>query len=122
LDAIRIFLKVALKKRFSFLFCCSGFVFPRCSHNCRFTPREWDYGAIPYTRPVSAELRIKNDGAADADLILLNICFCTSVDPERITVRAGEESMVTITFNPSDYSGYVRNGISIHSNVPDRNG
>lgn len=78
-----------------------------------------DFGNIPANASTEKEIVFTNTGKKE--LILKSIqpnCSCVSASAPKTTLRPGESSTVTISFNPGDRSGTQNKAITFYSNDP----
>jgi len=82
-----------------------------------FEKTTYDFGGIDNVKPVTQDVTFKNTG--DATLNIENVktsCGCTASKVEKSVLEPGEDSFVTVTFNPAGKAGKVRKSITFFSN------
>ena len=101
-----------------FLAACNG------SPSITVEPVELDLGNISPTQPVEATVLVTNDGPGmleNADV--RTSCGCTTATVESESLATGEETTMTITFDPLAHEGLygpLMRIIFIQSNDPDQ--
>ncbi|MCF0206672.1 MAG: DUF1573 domain-containing protein, partial [Bacteroidales bacterium] len=84
-----------------------------------FQSTEYDFGTIKQGEKVTYEYKFKNEGKSD--LIIRKVkatCGCTVPNPEKMVIKAGEESFIKATFNSSGKKGRQSKPITITTNDP----
>lgn len=84
------------------LACCSY-----AAADIRFSSTQWDFGTIPDTAPVKKDITARNEFNEPVSITIIPTCDCLYVDPAEITLKPGEESTFTFTFNPEGYAGEI---------------
>lgn len=80
---------------------------------------ELDLGEVAANKKVKGKFVLKNDGVNNLQLIRIKPeCGCTSTIPGATEAAEGEEIVLEIEFDPSDYNGLVVKTIDVYSNDP----
>ncbi|OFX21788.1 MAG: hypothetical protein A2041_14040 [Bacteroidetes bacterium GWA2_31_9b] len=85
----------------------------------QFEKADHDFGKIKGTENVEHLFKFKNVGKSD--LIIRKIkasCGCTTVEPEKTTLKPGESSMFKTIFKPGGRKGVQRKSINVITNDP----
>jgi hypothetical protein len=78
-----------------------------------------DFGSLRQNQPVSRELQLFNYGKSPLEIrALVGNCSCLQAVAEKQVLKAGESTVVTITFNPQDRKGTQNKSITVYSNDP----
>ncbi|MDR2835383.1 MAG: DUF1573 domain-containing protein [Bacteroidales bacterium] len=84
-----------------------------------FDKSEYDFGTIKQGDKATYNFTFKNSGKSD--LVLRKIkttCGCTATNPEKMIIKPGEVSHITVTFNSSGKQGAQQKTITVISNDP----
>ncbi|MDR2009663.1 MAG: DUF1573 domain-containing protein [Bacteroidales bacterium] len=86
-----------------------------------FKEFEHDFGTIKQGEKVSYNYVFNNSGKTD--LIIRKIkttCGCTATNPEKMVIKPGESSHITVTFNSAGKKGNQQKTITVISNDPNQ--
>jgi cytochrome c biogenesis protein CcdA len=72
-----------------------------------FSSNEWDFGAIGPEIPIEKELHILNRNEQVLEIQAISTCDCLSVEPEKLSIAAGEEGQFKLSYDPSGDGGKV---------------
>jgi hypothetical protein len=84
-----------------------------------FKELEYDFGTIKQGEKASHNYVFTNTGKSD--LIIRKIkatCGCTATNPEKMVIKPGESSHITVTFNSAGKKGSQHKTITVISNAP----
>ena len=87
--------------------------------NIVFKEKTFNFGETEQNKKVEHIFTFKNEGKSD--LIIRKIrttCGCTTVAPEKTTIKPGETSSFKVIFNPGSRKGLQRKSIYVISNDP----
>ncbi len=70
-------------------------------------PAGWDFGSVADDKPVVNTFTAVNDESRTLTVTLIPACDCTTVTPLGFRLAPGRSVTVTVTFDPSGYSGSV---------------
>jgi hypothetical protein len=85
-----------------------------------FETTTFDYGTINQGQEVKTTFKFTNTGGSD--LIIRKTkasCGCTAGDPEKKVLKAGESTVINVTFNSTGKSGKDSKTITVISNAPE---
>jgi hypothetical protein len=67
---------------------------------------EFDFGAIPNTRPVSQAFQVRNTGEGALEITGVSTsCGCTTARVDRARLDPGEVTTLTVTYDPQAHGG-----------------
>ncbi|MDL2262907.1 DUF1573 domain-containing protein [Bacteroidales bacterium OttesenSCG-928-I21] len=85
-----------------------------------FKELEYDFGTLKQGEKSSHNYVFTNTGKSD--LIIRKIkttCGCTATNPEKMVIKSGESSYITVTFNSAGKKGSQQKTITVISNAPE---
>lgn len=71
-------------------------------------PQQWDFGIIDNSKLVRNEIAIENTGSKPTHLRLISTCSCLDVQPDNLTLGAGETRNIQLKYEPFEDSGEIR--------------
>ena len=78
-----------------------------------------DFGRLRQNTPSSKDLAFTNTGSKDLAIkAIQGNCTCISAEAVKTSLKAGESSIIRITFNPQDRKGTQTKSIMIYSSDP----
>ncbi len=86
-----------------------------------FEKLEFDFGSLKSGDKVNYNFNFKNIGKSD--LVIRRIraaCGCTATNPEKMVIKPGESSHITVTFNSRGQRGQQNRTITVISNDPEQ--
>ena len=89
------------------------------SPSIQFIESEYDFGTMKQGEKAVKNYSFTNNGKSD--LIIRKIrttCGCTATNPEKMVIKPGETSHITVTFNSSGKKGYQEKTITVITNDP----
>ena len=82
-----------------------------------FTPPEWVFGEIESVTPLKLICTIVNSEDQTLEVRILPTCGCLSTDPSELSITSGEQSEITLFYDPADDSGVVEHFFIIQTNL-----
>ena len=107
---------------FVFQFACIGtrFGFAYCAENNVTDPREWDFGQVKQGEILKHDFLLKNE---TADVLKINSvntsCGCTVSQSEKKSLKPGESTKISVSFNTRGYSGAVKQYVYVNTDSVD---
>ncbi len=84
-----------------------------------FEEKTFNFGETDYGKKVEHTFNFKNEGKRDLNIRKIrSTCGCTTVAPEKTTIKPGESSSFKVIFNPGSRTGKQKKSIYVISNDP----
>ena len=78
-----------------------------------------DFGRVKQNSAISREIAFTNTGKKELSLRALEgNCTCVSASASKTSLKAGESSVIKITFSPKDRTGTQSKAVTLYSNDP----
>src|SRR5690349_434199 len=78
-----------------------------------------EFGKIKRKNPSKKEINVKKKGKKKVEMKSIQPnCSCVTAMASKTSLKPGENSTITISFNPADRSGTQNKAITVYSNDP----
>jgi hypothetical protein len=97
-------------KKFS---ACLTFLMAAASLQALSIPSEWNFGRQGDRKPISYSIAVVNDEKSPLSIRLISPCDCLTIRPDAFTLQPGAHAAVSLTFDPTGYSGPVDKAVLV---------
>lgn len=103
------------------LFFASFFIFQLAfAEDKPVDPHEWDFGKIKQEQILKHDFVFKNETAAALNITGINTsCGCTASSADKKSLKPGESTAISVTFNSKKYSGEIKQYIYVNTDNAD---